>query len=393
MLLKDYINEDALAAAIMDGWVVERNHKAFPLALFTYSRKTVREQHWDDVTKRCRGLIVDIETGKILARPFEKFFNYGDATQPETLKENLPTEQPLVTDKLDGSLGILYNYNGNIAIASKGSFHSEHAEWATKWYDEHCMYEGPTTTHAIWPIGYTPVFEMICEEVQKHVVRYDRFNGAMEGLHLLAMIDNETGEELNRERLLGWARRNRVSIATEYSSHTLESSASETLTPAPGRVFYEGYVLSWPRPGQTPLRVKMKTIPFLRLQRLLHHTRPKHILAALAGGQSMQVNDWLCEEAPQFVEFVGKWVTKLQSTFNEIENASHAMFDETLAELGPDATRKDYALKFKEHPYHAVLFGMLPGKDGFRDYKQCIWKLLEPMVHEVGPVSEEDDEE
>jgi RNA ligase len=387
MNIRDYIDVTALRQAVADGWVIQRNHPDLPLFLYSYSRATVREQHWDDVTTRCRGLIVHTD-GEVVARPFEKFFNFEDGSRPETMRANLPKTDPVVTDKLDGSLGILYRYGTYVGIASKGSFTSDHAKWATHFYTENHPF-------AEWPQNYTPVFEMICEDVQKHVVRYAPED---QGLHLLALINNETGEEINRFDLRLWAFSNRVPLATHYSSHTLESAAKETLQTdsKSGRVFYEGYVLSWDRPGQTPLRVKLKTVPFLRLQRLLHHTRPKHVLQALRDPAFRpQLNDWLAEqEAPQFTEFVQKWKDKLETAYREIETMSCAMYDATVAELGLGATRKDFALQFKEHPYAPVLFAMLPGKDfEQQSYGKVIWKLLEPMVHEVGPVDEDTDNE
>lgn len=390
MILNDYINVSDLAAAIAEDYVIERDHKSLPLVLYSYSRKTVREQVWTDVTKKTRGLIVNRDTHEIVARPFEKFFNFGDATQPETLPENFPSPiVPLVMDKLDGSLGTLYSLPYGMGIASKGSFHSIHAEWATAWYNEHHK-------RAEWPDGYTPVFEMICEDVQTHIVRY---KPREQGLYLLALIKKNTGEELNSASLGVWARRNGFPVARQWFNVFADRLAAETLKERQDSVrpdFYEGYVLSWPRFGRTPLRVKLKTIPFLRLQRLMHHTRPKHILAVMAAGQWGQVKEWLdTPEAPQFVEFVQKWYNKLKFEFDNIEANCCGIFDELCRQLGPYATRKDFALQFQTYKYGwpSVLFAMLPGRDGFEDYRPRIWKLLEPLVHEVGPVSEEGQDE
>lgn len=55
-------------------------------------------------TRTCRGLIVHSTTGRVLARPWAKFVNHG-RPEAETLDLAAPVE---VTDKLDGSLGILY---------------------------------------------------------------------------------------------------------------------------------------------------------------------------------------------------------------------------------------------------------------------------------------------
>lgn len=131
MKLRNYLNEEKLQRYVEDGIVSMKFHNELPLAIFTYSRHCVYTQLWDDVTEKCRGLIVDIDSGDIVARPFEKFFDFGDPRRPETHPENLPARLPIIVEKLNGSLGIHYQYKGHEGIASKASFHSVHAQWAT----------------------------------------------------------------------------------------------------------------------------------------------------------------------------------------------------------------------------------------------------------------------
>ena len=45
------------------GLVQVGHHDEFPLSIYTYGRKAVHENIWDDVTKKCRGIIVENETG------------------------------------------------------------------------------------------------------------------------------------------------------------------------------------------------------------------------------------------------------------------------------------------------------------------------------------------
>ena len=66
---------------INTGLVDIASHDTFPLDLYTYGRKTVHENLWDGVTSKCRGIIVHRETGEIVARPFEKFHNFGSTVE------------------------------------------------------------------------------------------------------------------------------------------------------------------------------------------------------------------------------------------------------------------------------------------------------------------------
>ena len=110
------------------GFVQRQKHKQFPLDIFTYTRKTVHENLWDGVTSRCRGIVINRETGEIIARPFEKFHNYGSPLAAGLSPEQF-IDSPVIWEKVDGFMCTLYRWEGQPYIASKGSFTSIHAKW------------------------------------------------------------------------------------------------------------------------------------------------------------------------------------------------------------------------------------------------------------------------
>jgi len=112
--------------------VSEQVHPEDPdIRIFNYTQTVQFSKAWDDVTRQCRGLILNVKTGEVLARPFPKFFNYGEHIQNAW---TIPDEVPIISEKLDGSLGILYSLNGKSWIATRGSFMSDQAIWATEWW-------------------------------------------------------------------------------------------------------------------------------------------------------------------------------------------------------------------------------------------------------------------
>jgi RNA ligase len=120
-----------LAAAIETGLVTRKPHPTLPLSIYTYTRTAQYSRAWTTATIRCRGLIADDETGEIVAWPFPKFFNTGEHGQGNDYAPPLPADEPFeVYDKVDGSLGIVFHYDGRWRVASKGSFTSEQALWA-----------------------------------------------------------------------------------------------------------------------------------------------------------------------------------------------------------------------------------------------------------------------
>jgi len=110
LLLEEYYEQ---------GWLIKQTHPTLPLTIWNYSQKTQYEGKWDEITLRCRGLVTDDEDN-IVARPFQKFFNIEEA------KHNA-TKEFEVYEKMDGSLGIAFYYDGQWVFASRGSFTSDQA--------------------------------------------------------------------------------------------------------------------------------------------------------------------------------------------------------------------------------------------------------------------------
>jgi len=156
-LLRDILDYDLLQKHLADGVVRRQAHPLYPeLNIHNYTEKAAFDRIWDGVTNVCRGLItvspclMDNGMGEeyVLARGFNKFHNLNTDWAPETMEANLPEETPLVTTKLDGSMGILYRWDKQLWVATRGSFDSEQARWATtfirKYHPEIQIPEGKT---------------------------------------------------------------------------------------------------------------------------------------------------------------------------------------------------------------------------------------------------------
>ena len=98
-----------------------------------------------------RGLILD-SSGNIVARPYKKFFNYKELEGREDLPEHIrqlsdwKDEEYEVQEKVDGSLIIVFFYQGEMVVASSGSFASEHVELAKKLIN---TYKNKTHSHSL----------------------------------------------------------------------------------------------------------------------------------------------------------------------------------------------------------------------------------------------------
>ena len=107
-----------------EGWIRSQSHPTLPLRILNYTQKTQYESHWDEVTLNCRGLIIDSEY-KVIVQPFGKFFNYEEIENQRKIP--LSGDYVYVQDKMDGSLGILFWYESEWIMATRGSFTSDQA--------------------------------------------------------------------------------------------------------------------------------------------------------------------------------------------------------------------------------------------------------------------------
>lgn len=362
MRISEYLNVHKLTQHCQNGYVRAQKHRELPLVIYCYSRQTVLDQMWDDVTTRTRGLIVHSETGEIIARPFEKFFNIDTESQPQTMTYNLPGTQPIVTEKLDGNLAIYYRLGDYEGIASKGSFHSDHAEWGTRWYRlnvKPCWYDC-----GVWPWGYTPVFEQICEGIEHHVVHYGE---GQQGLFLLALISNQTGEELSREELEPY-----LADVPGVADYNLSVGA----VLSENRTNHEGYVLTWPAagcPGRPPFRVKVKHEDFLRLQKIKNNATSKNILQALIEGRKDDVIHWASISDGHMEKRIRNAVEIFEDSYKTIFNRVSALVRLSLETC---TTRKESVTLFNQ-PHNewisGAAFAMLDQKP---NYQRRIWRLV-----------------
>ena len=164
---------------IEDGYVSKRKHPRLPIYILNYTAKTQFEWNFSEVTLACRGLVVD-EDYEVLARPFSKFFSLEQLEGTDVVASRLK-QSVQVMDKVDGSLGIIFKYNNEIVVSTRGSFESDQAIKATELVDRHYK--------KLIKEGFTYLVEIVYPE-NSIVLSY----GTLEDLILLSVIDTITGE-------------------------------------------------------------------------------------------------------------------------------------------------------------------------------------------------------
>jgi RNA ligase len=339
--LVDLFDPALFRTMVQEGYVRVQRHPSAPLVIHNYTEKAQYESVWNPVTLACRGLIADIG-GTVVARPFPKFFNHGQPGAPE-----VDLAAPVrVTDKADGSLGVIYpDGSGGFAVATRGSFASEQALHATAVLRE--RYNAWTP-----PPGLTVLVEIIYP-ANRIVLDY----GDQDDLVLLGAVELATGRTFGPEAVPDWP----GPVIESFDHGTFADALA-----APPRDGREGLVAWFP---QTDVRVKLKYEEYVRLHRIVTGLNARSVW------ENVDTLDALVESLPD--EFHG-WVrTVAKELLAEVEERLAAIEDAYLSivdGLPVGWSRKDFALVATRHPLRGALFLRLDGKD----CRPVLWQQVRP---------------
>ena len=243
-----------------------------------------------------------------------------------------------MTEKIDGSLGILYYLDGQACIATRGNFTSQQAIEGTAMIRERELELLD---------GVTPLFEIVYPE-NRIVVDY----GNRRELTLLAAICNETGTDKPLPRYSG-------PVVQRYGHREIDSLA------AMEEHNREGFVVAF----ESGLRVKIKFAEYARLHKIVTEITARMIW------ESMRDGDDLDRLLPGLPEEVHRWIvttrTRIEEAFeNEVRCARKAF--EGRPDTSDRKTLAQYFLGSGANP--SVLFRMLDAKP----FDDLIWKNIRP---------------
>jgi RNA ligase len=326
-----------------DGLLYKQVHPTLPLTIWNYTEKVQYENLWDEVTLMCRGLVTD-HTGDIVATPFQKFFNIEEGKFE-------PTEKFEVYEKMDGSLGIVFWYEGQWVIATRGSFGSDQAMKAReilKKYNTNIMFR-----------HLTFCFEIIYPE-NRIVLDY----GDDEKLVLLGTF-NKDGKEVDVEIWSQWG----FDVVKKYDGINDYKQLKEMV-----KNDQEGFVVKFSNGD----RVKVKGVEYLRLHKIMTNVSTTGIWEYLKNGED--VLELLKDVPDEFYDKIKSYAKDLKYGYFQISEDAGKKFDGKMYgkynDKEPIEDRKEYAEWVFTQPKHlsGILFRMFDKKD----YSEIIWNLIRP---------------
>jgi RNA ligase len=318
------------------------------LLLFSYTTRAQYSARWNFFECVSRGLIINSQTGEIVARPFDKFFNWleGGRRSRGYMVE--------VTEKIDGSLGILYRAQDGYKIATRGSFTGLQAEWATKYLN---AYYDLTDL----PDELTLLFEIIFPE-NRNVAYY---NDA-EDLYLLAARNRHSGAYLPFfPTVYELGQKYGFSLPNVYAFNNIAEIIERTGQLGPDS---EGYVVEF----SDGSRFKFKGDRYLELQKLIMGLTYRNVLKSMSLGIVHHIRDNVPEE---HLAQVNQWITEIENAVEEMKEKVKALFASA-----PKESRKEFAIwaQTQDKETASLLFKMFNGED----IEPPIYKMLIAQLNE-----------
>jgi RNA ligase len=355
MNINDILDTEVLERHIRDGFIAARRHPHLPLTVLNYTAKAQYERMWDGVTMRCRGLVVD-NRGKIVANCMPKFFNYG-----EPAAENIKLDGPVeVTDKLDGSMGEIAFYQGELIVATRGSFESDQAKFA---YNH--IVNNPEYYHSFKVLcgdSVTAIVEIIYPE-NRIVLDY----GEVRDVVLIGAIANN---QLSNGRQL-WIPADQIYSWPGPKVEKFSANTFEDALRIPPRTNKEGVVVYFKKTGD---RLKIKQEDYIIAHRFISNLTPKNIWEQLYSGKT--VEDMLEIAPDEFHDLVREIAGSLIKSYADLLRATSVEYLNIELKLPTGYTRKDFALAAATSPYRAHLFHILDNrKDALIE---SVWKAIQP---------------
>jgi len=345
------LNKERVDELVVTGYLNRIKHLEKDIYVLKYSRNCQFEKQWEELTLMARGLVID-GNYNIIARPFGKFFNIEEHDFNELPKTNFE-----VFDKMDGSLGIVFFYDGEWHICTSGSFISDQAVKGKEILESKNINVLDKTK--------TYLFEIIFDS-NRIVVDY----GNKEDLVMLAAFDTDSGEEVLYDELV-IKYFNTYEVVRRFDGLNDLSKIREVQ-----HNNKEGYVIRF----SNGLRIKAKFAEYVRLHSILTQMSNLVIWKSLRYGIDLDIrevpdefDDWVKETKKDLLANFGEYKYEINKRYysiiriftddqNSLNSTKNIDFEEFVKLAKKEKKYFDYLMmKFKQ-----------------KDIDDSIWRNIRP---------------
>lgn len=324
--VQNFLRYESLEQLNSQFGIKPKRHQQYPnLISLNYDQINSPKTHL--IVRECRGLILDeAENWQVVAYPYRRFFNSGeDSADP------IDWDSAQCYDKCDGSLCILYFYQGQWHVATRGTpdasgqvnrfgFSFKELFWQT-WKE--LSYHLPQATDCCY------MFELMTSH-NRVVVQHHKNQLLLHGVREVLFYQEFNPVEV--ANVYGWQ-----SVST-YPLQTLDEilAAAKLLEPMQS----EGYIVC----DRHFNRVKVKAPAYVAAAHFKEGFSSRRLLEILIANES----DEFLIYFPEWSDLYYQIKRQLDSLAQDVE----AVY-QTHQEL---KSQKDFALAVKDHPLSGILF-------------------------------------
>lgn len=284
------------------------------------------------IVLECRGLVLDSKNNwNLVARAFTRFFNVVE--MPEDFKK-FNFNNCIGYHKEDGSLLLVYYWNGVWRINTRGSFGDAEVNYSGMTWKDYALKAIPETFWNYANHKFTYVFEL-CGQYNKIVRTYDKpqvflltvFYGEYELDHFDVQMEAKS---------LGSQTPKFIAFYNVDDVETYIAKQVEIDKTFEGIVLYDG-----------KMRFKLKSQIYLSLHRMANNgdpCHPKNILPFIISGEL----DELYSYFPETQKFVEMMQEEIDKAWQEIDNLWYCYHDEP--------SQKKFAMAVKDSRHSGILF-------------------------------------
>lgn len=285
----------------------------------------------EKLVRESRGIILEDKTFKVLAYPFDKFFNYG-----ENLAVNIDWNSAKVLEKIDGSLIKIWNYKNKWMVSTMQTIDAKDASLPinphfSNYYDLFMSVARKKIDFSRLNKNYTYIFELI-SPYNRVVVDYPSPD-----IYHIGTRNNKTLKEIEVD--IG------VKKPRQYSFESLKDVINMAKNLPLDK---EGYVVV----DKYYNRVKIKSPAYVVAHHLRNDIGGNKILELVLSNEQ----DEFLVYFPEYKEDIKKVEDKLNVLINKIDK------DIEKAKGKRKLNRKEYAEWAKKQEYPAILFQYYDGK-------------------------------
>lgn len=166
---------------------IRENKLSNNISSFNFTREAFYHKRWDELTCKARGLFINTETKKIVARGYEKFFNINETreTKFEHLLVKFKNKHITCFKKENGFLGLLSLVNDELFFASKSTNEGDYVNYFKNIFYKSGINEENLKLY-LKEHNVTLLFEVIDIDNDPHIIEYSKSQ-----IILLDIIHNE----------------------------------------------------------------------------------------------------------------------------------------------------------------------------------------------------------